>query len=109
MVSTAAATTTTTTPTVSATFTTTATAAGTVTSTVVSSLYYLLHQLGYSLKEINQAILIVEKIREQHLKTRQLMFKDSIRSFFLKKYSQQARMVINRAVHNYNNNHKNMR
>jgi len=66
-------------------------------------LLYLLKQLGYSRNDINEALLEVEKIRKHRLTTRgrgrYLVFQDSVRSFFLTKYNQKARMIINRAVH----------
>jgi len=76
-------------------------------------LYLLKTELGYSQQEINAAYIVVATLRnQQQLKkatqTRgrgrghrrlELKFNDSDRSFFLTNYNQQARMIINRAVH----------
>merc|ERR1712238_13123 len=72
------------------------------------SLYVLKTELGYSRQEINAAYIVVETLRnQQQLKKpsrgrnrrRRLEFNDSDRTFFLTNYNQQARMIINRAVH----------
>lgn len=73
------------------------------------SLYVLKTELGYSRQEINAAYVVVETLRnQQQLKKplsrgrnrrRRLEFNDSDRTFFLTNYNQQARMIINRAVH----------
>jgi len=76
-------------------------------------LHLLKTECGYSPTEIKEVVGEVEKIRnqQQRFKTkktttlrrrergRRVEYKDSARAFFLTKYNQKARMVINRAVH----------
>jgi len=76
-------------------------------------LYVLKTELGYSRQEINDAYVVVETLRKRNQQQdrlkkttqtrsrghRRLEYTDSDRSFFLTNYNQQARMIINQAVH----------
>jgi len=77
-------------------------------------LHLLKTECGYSPTEIKEVVGEVEKIRKQQRRLnnkkiptlrrergrgRRVECKDSARAFFLTKYNQKARMVINRAVH----------
>jgi len=75
-------------------------------------LHLLKTECGYSPTEIKEVVGEVEKIRNQQQRLnnkkiptrrrgrgRRVECKDSARAFFLAKYNQKARMVINRAVH----------
>mmetsp|Transcript_30240 Transcript_30240/g.34722 ORF Transcript_30240/g.34722 Transcript_30240/m.34722 type:complete len:207 (+) Transcript_30240:143-763(+) len=75
-------------------------------------LYVLKTELGYSRQDINAAYVVVETLRNQQEQLKKatqtrgrgrghhrVEYTDSDRSFFLTHYNQQARMIINRAVH----------